>query len=37
MAVSRKYKRPISVDGRDYLWWIMQDDEGPLFRALARP
>jgi hypothetical protein len=27
MAVSRKYKRPISVDGRDYLWWVMLDDE----------
>lgn len=30
MAVSRKRKRPISVDGREYLWWIVVDYEPPF-------
>jgi hypothetical protein len=29
MSVSRKGKRPISVDGRQYLWWVSQDWEPP--------
>ena len=29
MSVSRKGKRPISVDGRRYLWWVSQDWEPP--------
>jgi hypothetical protein len=30
MTVSRKWKRPITVDGREYLWWVRDDDDPPF-------
>lgn len=27
MSVSRKGKRPIEVDGRQFLWWVSDDEE----------
>jgi hypothetical protein len=30
MAVSTKRKRPIVVDGREYLWWVVPDYEPPF-------
>lgn len=30
MAVSRKGKRPITVDGRRYLWWVQEDRDPPF-------
>lgn len=29
MTVSRKRKRLIKVDGRDYLWWVVSDSDPP--------
>jgi len=29
MAVSQKRKRPIAVDGREYLWWVVPDYDPP--------
>jgi hypothetical protein len=30
MTVSRKWKRPITVDGREYLWWVRGDSDPPF-------
>lgn len=36
MAVSRKGKRLISVDGREYLWWVSEDSEPPYVPSVMR-
>lgn len=30
MAASRKRKRRITVDEREYLWWVVEDHEPPV-------
>jgi hypothetical protein len=30
MTVSRKWKRPLALDGREYLWWVRDDDDPPF-------
>lgn len=36
MAVSRKGKRPITVDGRRYLWWVQEDGDLPFVPSDGR-
>jgi hypothetical protein len=37
MAIARKYRRPINVRGRQFLWWVYEDLEecGALTLAIA--
>jgi len=35
MAVSRKRRRPIAIDGREYMWWVTQDDEPPYVPSVG--
>jgi hypothetical protein len=36
MTVSRKWKRPITVDGREYLWWVRDDSDPPFVPSNGR-
>jgi hypothetical protein len=35
MAISKKQRRRIVVDGVPYLWWIVEDADAPLMPQLA--
>jgi hypothetical protein len=36
IAVSRKGKRSITVDGREYLWWVQEDYEPPFVPSIGK-
>ena len=36
MTISRKRKRSIVVDGREYLWWVLIDDDLPFVPSIGK-
>ena len=36
MTVSRKHKRPITVDQRHYLWWVADDVDPPFVPSAGK-
>jgi hypothetical protein len=36
VTISRKRKSPIVVDGREYLWWVLTDDEPPFVSSAGK-